>query len=81
MALQGKNKHYHWHKIQRRHFLDTAKAVNYSQEKAESILDEMLKKTDSVITAVSKLLPKEFPGHISEPIFQGLAEAKKKLEV
>lgn len=79
MALQGKSKHYHWNTIQRRHFLDTAKAVSYSQEKAEFFLDEMLKKTDLVINDVSKLLPAEFPEHISEPIFQGLTKAKKKL--
>jgi serine/threonine-protein kinase HipA len=79
MALKSKSNHYHWNNIQRRHFLETAKTVNYSQDKAESILNDMLEKTDSVIENVSKLLPTEFPKSISEPIFQGLAKAKQKL--
>lgn len=79
MALKGKNIHYHWHTMQRRHFLETAKAVNYSPDRAEDHLDEMLEKTDSVIQEVTKLLPAEFPKHISDPIFEGLTKAKQKL--
>ena len=77
MALQGKNKHYHWHTMQRRHFIETAKAVNYSQDRAESILEEILKKTDFVINEVSKLIPEGFPAYICDPIFQGIMKAKQ----
>ena len=80
MALKGKNNHYYWHTMQRRHFLETAKSVNYSQDRAERILDEMLEKTNSVIDEVTKLLPREFPKYISDPILQGLTHAKRKLE-
>lgn len=66
--------------MQRRHFLETAKAVNYSQDSIEHILDEMLEKTDSVINEISKLISEELSKHISAPIFQGLAKAKQKLE-
>lgn len=79
MALEGKNKHYRWHEIQRRHFLETAKAANYSVEKAEAILDEALNKVESVIEQVSKKLPKDFPKKISDPIFDGMLKAKKHL--
>lgn len=80
MALKGKNKHYHWHTLQRRHFLDTAKDANYSPDRAEMILNEMLEQTDSVIQEVAKQLPEHFPKNISEPIFEGLRKAKQKLE-
>lgn len=80
MALKGKNTHYHWHTLQRRHFIDTAKEANYSPERAEIILNEMLKQTDSVIQEVSKKLPPSFPNTISEPIFEGLRKTKQKLE-
>jgi serine/threonine-protein kinase HipA len=80
MALQGKNIHYHWHNIQRRHFLETAKAVNYSPERAEKILDDMLQQIDSVIEAVSSKLPKKFPINISQPIFDGMRAMKRKLK-
>lgn len=79
MALKGKNSHYHWHLLQRRHFLETAKDANFSAERAEIILNEMLEKTDSVIEEVSKNLPLQFPTHISEPIFEGLYKTKQKL--
>jgi len=80
MALKGKNTHYHWDNMQRRYFLETAKAINYSVEIAENILDEMLEQTDSVIDKVTAELPKGFPGNISQPIFDGLQLARRKLK-
>lgn len=80
MALKGKNNHYHWYTLQRRHFIDTAKEASYSPERAEIILNEMLAQTDSVIQEVSKQLPSSFPNNISEPIFEGLQKTKQKLE-
>lgn len=79
MALKGQNKHYHWHNIQRRHFIETAKNVNYSTEKAEIILDEMLNKVDAVIEKISEKLPKTFPKHISQSIFDGMQAMKRHL--
>lgn len=79
MALQGKNIHYHWHNIQRRHFLETAKAINYSPEKAETILEDMLQQIDFVIEKVAASLPHQFPHNISQPIFTGLILMKQKL--
>lgn len=78
MALRGKNNHYHWHTMQRRHFLETAKAVNYSLERAEMILDEMLGKIDKVISEVGEKIPRDFPNEISHPIFAGLGLAKQR---
>lgn len=80
MALRGKNIHYHWHNIQSRHFLETAKAVNYSTEKAKIILDDMLQKVDFVIDEVTAKLPKKFPKNISEPVFDGMRLMKRKLK-
>ena len=71
--------HYRWHNIQRRHFLETAKAVNYSPERAEGILDEMLQQVDSVIEQVSIKLPKGFPRNISQPVFDGMQLMKRRL--
>ena len=79
MSLKGKNNHYHWDKIQRRHFIDTAKFVNYSAEKADTILDEMLAKIDDVVETVSAQLPKEFPKKISQSIFDGMRLMKRKI--
>jgi len=80
MALVGKNVHYHWYTLSRRHFVETAKAINYSSEKAEILLDEMLQQIDSVINNVKDKLPHKFPKNISQSIFDGMRSVKKKLE-
>lgn len=79
MALKGENNHYHWYNVQRRHFMSMAKAANYSPFRAETIIDEMLKKTDNVIKEVARQLPKKFPKQISQPIFDGMLFMKKRL--
>lgn len=81
MALRGKNNHYHWHVMQQRYFPQTAKSANYSVERAEQILNDMLEKVEGVIETVSVKLPKEFPSKISQPIFEGMLLAKKKLKI
>jgi len=65
--------------MQRRHFLETAKNANYSIQRAEQILDEMLEKVDLVIEETSAILPDNFPSKIVEPIFKGILLAKHKL--
>lgn len=78
MALRGKNNHYLWHSTHSRHFIETAKYSNYSSERAEKILSQMLEQVDSVIQSVSSALPKNFPLSIAEPIFKGLQQAKDR---
>jgi serine/threonine-protein kinase HipA len=82
MALKGTSKNnYHWLNIQPRHYLSTAKAINFSQKQAQFILEEMLNQTYHVANQVSDRLPSDFPVHISEPILEGMISlAKQKLE-
>lgn len=79
MALRGKHNHYHWYNIRRDHFIETAKYANYPADVAETILDEMLEKVDSVIEKVAAELPKQFPSHIAQPIFDGMRAMRDKL--
>lgn len=79
MALREKTNHYHWHNVQRRHFLETAKFVDFSVERAEKILDETLSQVNSVIKQITAELPKTFPKNVSQPIFDGIKIMKKKL--
>jgi serine/threonine-protein kinase HipA len=80
MALTGKNNHYHWYSVQRRYFLATAKAANYSMGRAEMLLDSMLQRVDTVIEQVSAKLPQNFPKKIAKAIFDGMLLVKRKLE-
>jgi len=79
MSLKGENNHYHWHNIQRRHFIGTAKAIRFSTERAEIILDEMLEQVESVIEKISAQLPDKFPALIAQSIFDGMILMKKRL--
>lgn len=72
MALKGKKNRYEWFQIQPRHFLATAKAINFSQERAEFLVQTMLEQTETVVQQVAGQLPPEFPTHISEPILNGM---------
>ncbi len=79
MPLLGQRPATYWHDIKREHFLETAKKMQYSTDRAEAILDDMLSRVDTVITQVSSSLPPHFPQGVSDPIFKGMQFVKQKL--
>ncbi|QIM42796.1 type II toxin-antitoxin system HipA family toxin [Leclercia adecarboxylata] len=79
MALQGKNRQYHFAMIQPRHFISTAAFAGYSQEAARRLLAEMAERTDDVIASVRAELPPDFPAQVSEAIFKGLASQAARI--
>ncbi len=79
MALRGKNNHYHWHDVQYRNFIETAKHADYSSQQATNILNETLEAVEKVINTVSSMIPSEFPAHIAKAVFAGMLAAKNKL--
>src|SRR3990167_7575369 len=79
MALIGKNKHYVWESIQRRHFISTAKAAQFSPEIAEQLIQKISNQVESVIEAVRSALPNKFPKPIADAIFSGMRTANKRL--
>jgi serine/threonine-protein kinase HipA len=79
MALLGKNKHYHWRDIQRRHFNSTA-ARCFQRTDAEDLIEQVLARTPAAIDKVTSKLPKGFPEKVAESIFNGLRQAAHKLE-
>jgi serine/threonine-protein kinase HipA len=79
MALQGKNRQYHWAQIQPRHFPATAERVGFSAARAKAMMTEMGRMTPEVIARVSARLPADFPSHISEAIFRGMEKQAERL--
>lgn len=79
MGLLGKNKQYHWDKIQTRHFLSTATAVNFKQDRMQALIQEILDQVEPVISKVSSSLPESFPTTISKTVFSGIQEAARRL--
>ncbi|MDF1677522.1 MAG: HipA domain-containing protein [Legionellaceae bacterium] len=68
-----------WKNVRHHHFLETAKHIHYSVERAEAILDDMLARVDTVIAQVEAHLPLHFPKSVSEPIFEGMRFMKRQL--
>ena len=79
MALQGKNRQYHWAQIQPRHFPATAERVGFSAMRAKKMMVEMGSMTNAVIERVHQSLPVDFPTHISEAVFNGMVKQAERL--
>jgi serine/threonine-protein kinase HipA len=78
MAWLGVNRHYRWHEIMRRHIEETARRCGLG-ETVKGILSGLIEATPRVTETVSKLLPQNFPAHLSEPILKGLHDAADRL--
>lgn len=79
MALQGKNRQYHFSMIQPRHFISTADSVGFSPKAAFDLMQEMAARTEEVITTVTAELPAGFPKQISDAIFNGLSRQAARI--
>jgi len=78
MALLGKNRHYHVHHIERRHFNSTAKKVGYG-ESAEALLEELIARTPAVVAQVQAELPGDFSQRVADKVLGGLLESARSL--
>lgn len=79
MAIQGKNKHYFFKDIQRRHFNHMAVKC-FDRIGAEDVIDRILVSTPRVIDAMTTKLPKGFPVWMAESVFSGLRASAGLLE-
>ncbi len=79
MALLGKNRHYHMHRIQRRHFNSTARKVGFGPN-AEALLQELIARTPQAVAQVQAELPAGFSQEVAEKILGGVMAAAKALE-
>ena len=79
MALSGKNRHYAFRDIQRRHFNVMASRCSYGPD-AEPILQRLIAQTPGVIERVSADLPEGFPAKVSDRIFEGLRKTVAALD-
>jgi len=80
MAVSGKNRHYHWSRIQRRHWLDTANICGLGPE-AEQLIIELVERTPIVLEHIAALLPDDFPIAVAEPVLNGLEKAARQLSM
>lgn len=78
MALLGRNKHYHFKNVVRRHFDTTALQCGHGRD-AASILEPLLARLETAIDAVGARLPPGFPQRVSDAIFTGLRRSSASL--
>lgn len=79
MALMGKNRHYHVHAIQRRHFNSTARKLGYG-DTAEPLVQELVARTPGVVEQVQAELPPGFAQEVADKVLNGLLGAARALE-
>ncbi len=79
MAVLGKNRHYHWQGIVRRHWLSTGKKCGLDETSIHQVIQELIEATPNVIDSISGRLPDSFPEDLAEAIFDGLRASVRKL--
>ncbi len=79
MALQGKNRHYHFKDIQRRHFNKTA-AMFFQRDSAEDVVEEVLQGLEPAIAAVTARVPAGYPEKVATAIFAGMRRTAELLK-
>ncbi|MGD9825925.1 type II toxin-antitoxin system HipA family toxin [Desulfobacter sp.] len=79
MAVSGKNRHYRWNSITRRHWLDTAKKCRYPEDEMKQIIEKCCDMVQECIDQAGAALPPGFPGQISSAIFSGIHQARERL--
>ncbi len=79
MAVMGKNKHYLFKDIQRRHFNNMASKC-FDRSDAEDVIQRVLETAPMAIEAMGRRLPEGFPDWIAASVFNGLRVSAGLLE-
>ena len=79
MAVHGKNRHYRWDMISRRHWLENARTCRFPAEEMDLIMHECCDRLEGVIEQVGGNLPRGFSERISSSIFAGMRGARDRL--
>lgn len=78
MAVDGKNRHYHWDAIFYRHWEETARRTGLSSV-FKGLVQELVDSTPQVIETVTAQIPKEFPDSVATSVLEGLQSASTRL--
>lgn len=76
MAMPGRNKHYHWSKVQPRHINAMASMAGGDYNK---MIEELRDSTDAAIERAKAQLSDDFPAVVADKIFDGLRKTSAKL--
>lgn len=79
MAVHGKNRHYRWDMISRRHWLENARKCRFPAKEMDLIINECCDRLEGVIDRVKGNLPQGFPEGIASSIFAGMLRVRDLL--
>lgn len=79
MGIYGKNKHYKWQGILKRHWFSMAEKVKFPEGEMTRLIEELVESVPVAIEKTSKELPKDFPRLVSETITEGVLACLQKL--
>ncbi len=77
MAVEGKNRGYHWNSIRLRHWLETARRGGVPQ--IEMIVRDIIHQTPPLLDRVRDIVPGKFPEEIANSILEGVKAAASEL--
>jgi serine/threonine-protein kinase HipA len=80
MSVRGSTNYYNIQQIQRRHWLNHARSTGLAETTAESIIEEILFKSEKVVASVAEQIPAGFPHDVADSIFSGLLEQCRRLK-
>lgn len=78
MAIIGKNRHYHFKTVQRRHFNAMAASCFHGVD-AEDLIGPLIESVDGAIDRVAALVPSGFPARVADTVFAGLRRSARQL--
>jgi serine/threonine-protein kinase HipA len=79
MAVTGKNRHYHWYKIRKDHWITTALNTGVDIDVVDQIIREIIESAPTVIEKVKGKLPAGYPESVATAILNGLENSVRKL--
>ena len=77
-SVAGRNKHYYWDEILKRHWLSTSRTVRFPDGEFDEIVHELLDSMEDVISRVTAQLPAGFPEALAEAVLNGMRYGKAK---
>jgi serine/threonine-protein kinase HipA len=77
MAVEGTTRHYRWHDMQPRHWVETGKRCGMQAE-VQRLIDEVLGKVPTVIATVGNRIPKDFPAAVADRILTGIETSARR---
>lgn len=82
MAIRSTNAHWKMKEILPRHWRALGKRYGVLDEEGqavESLIDDIVERTPTVVASIEAMLPAEFPEHVADPILRGLEREARRL--